>query len=43
MAKGYRPVQRDQLCMLTPDIREVLGADHPVYLVIRCGRFWVVS
>src|SRR5580692_1649511 len=34
MAKGYRPVQRDQLCMLPPDIRQKLGKDHPVYLVI---------
>jgi len=35
MAKGYRPVQRDQPFLLPPDMREWLPADHPVWLVIR--------
>lgn len=35
MAKGYRPVRRDQPFLLPPDMREWLGADHPVWLVIR--------
>ena len=34
MAKGYRPVDRDQPFLLPPDMREWLPADHPVYLVI---------
>src|SRR5215813_8915759 len=34
MAKGYRPVDRDQAFLLPPDMREWLGPDHPVYLVI---------
>jgi transposase len=34
MAKGYRPVDRDQPFLLPPDIREWLPAGHPVYLVI---------
>ena len=34
MAKGYRPVRRDQPFLLPPDMREWLPADHPVYLVI---------
>jgi transposase len=34
MAKGYRPVNRDQLFLLPPDMREWLPCDHPVYLVI---------
>jgi transposase len=34
MAKGYRPVDRDQLFLLPPDMREWLPADHPVRLVI---------
>ncbi len=34
MAKGYRPVQRDQPFLLPPDMREWLPADHPVWLVI---------
>jgi transposase len=34
MAKGYRPVDRDQPFLLPPDIREWLPADHPVHLVI---------
>lgn len=34
MAKGYRPVERDQLMLLPPDMREWLGAGHPVWLVI---------
>jgi transposase len=34
MAKGYRPVNRDQGFLLPPDMREWLGADHPVWLVI---------
>ena len=35
MAKGYRPVLRDQPFLLPPDMREWLPAGHPVYLVIR--------
>jgi transposase len=34
MAKGYRPVLRDQPFLLPPDMREWLPADHPVWLVI---------
>jgi transposase len=34
MAKGYRPVQRDQAFLLPPDMREWLPAGHPVWLVI---------
>jgi transposase len=35
MAKGYRPVDRDQVFLFPPDMREWLPADHPVWLVIR--------
>jgi transposase len=35
MAKGYRPVRRDQPFLLPPDMREWLPDDHPVWLVIR--------
>jgi transposase len=35
MAKKYRPVDRDQGFLLPPDMREWLGGDHPVWLVIR--------
>jgi len=35
MAKGYRPVDRDQGFLFPPDMREWLPADHPVWLVIR--------
>ncbi len=34
MAKWYRPVDRDQPFLLPPDMREWLGGDHPVWLVI---------
>src|SRR5215468_9928130 len=34
MAKGYRPVARDQGFLLPPDMREWLPAGHPVWLVI---------
>jgi transposase len=34
MAKGYRPVARDQVFLLPPDMREWLPEDHPVWLVI---------
>jgi transposase len=34
MAKGYRPVVRDQVFLLPPDMREWLAEDHPVWLVI---------
>jgi transposase len=34
MAKGYRPVDRDQPFLLPPDMREWLPADHGVWLVI---------
>ena len=35
MAKGYREVWRDQPFLLPPDMRDLLGRDHPVLLVIR--------
>jgi transposase len=39
MAKGYRPVDRDQVFLLPPDMREWLPAGHPVWLVIEAlGR-----
>src|SRR5258707_1188959 len=34
MAKGYRPVARDQQFLLPPDMREWLPADHAVWLVV---------
>jgi transposase len=34
MAKGYRPVARDQRFLLPPDMREWLPGGHPVWLVI---------
>jgi transposase len=34
MAKGYRPVDRDQAFLFPPDMREWLPPDHPVHLVI---------
>jgi hypothetical protein len=34
MAKGYRPVDRDQAFLFPPDMREWLPADHAVHLVI---------
>lgn len=34
VAKGYRPVDRDQRFLMPPDMREWLSADHPVWLVI---------
>jgi transposase len=34
MAKGYRPVDRDQPFLLPPDMRQWLPASHPVWLVI---------
>jgi transposase len=34
VAKGYRPVIRDQGFLLPPDMRDWLPADHPVWLVI---------
>lgn len=34
MAKWYRPVARDQLFLLPPDMRAWLADDHPVWLVI---------
>ena len=34
MAKGYRPVERDQPFLLPPDMREWLPDDHAVWLVI---------
>jgi transposase len=34
MAKGYRPVMRDQPFLLPPDMREWLPPDHPVFVVI---------
>ena len=38
MAKGYRPVDRDQPFLLPPDMREWLPAGHPVWLVIEAVR-----
>ena len=38
MAKGYRPVERDQPFLLPPDMREWLAGDHPVFLVIEVVR-----
>jgi transposase len=35
MAKGYRPVNRDQPFLFPPDMREWLPAGHAVWLVIR--------
>ena len=34
MAKGYRPVDRDQVFLFPPDMREWLPGGHPVWLVI---------
>jgi hypothetical protein len=34
MAKGYRPVDREQPFLLPPGMRQWLPADHPVWLVI---------
>jgi transposase len=34
MAKGYRPVDRDQAFLFPPDMREWLPRDHAVHLVI---------
>jgi transposase len=34
MARGYRPVDRDQAFLLPPDMRQWLPAGHPVWLVI---------
>jgi transposase len=34
MAKSYRPVDRDQVFLFPPDMREWLPAGHPVQLVI---------
>jgi transposase len=34
MAKGYRPVRRDQPFLLPPDMRDWLPEDHAVWLVI---------
>jgi transposase len=35
MAKGYRPVERDQVFLFPPSMRDWLPADHAVWLVIR--------
>ncbi|WP_201453011.1 transposase, partial [Rhodococcus sp. T7] len=34
VAKGYRPVNRDQQFLLPPDMREWVPANHPVWTVI---------
>lgn len=34
VARGYRPVVRDQVFLLPADMREWLAPDHPVWLVI---------
>jgi transposase len=38
MAKGYRPVDRDQQFLLPPDMREWLPAGHAAWLVIEAVR-----
>jgi transposase len=38
MAKGYRPVDRDQPFLLPPDMRQWLPAGHVVWLVIEAVR-----
>ena len=38
MAKGYRPVVRDQPFLFPPDMREWLPAGHAVWLVIEAVR-----
>jgi hypothetical protein len=38
MAKGYRPVVRDQPLLLPVDMRDWLPADHQVWLVIEVVR-----
>jgi transposase len=38
MAKGYRPVDRDQPFLLAPDMREWLPEGHAVWLVIEAVR-----
>jgi transposase len=35
MAKRYRPVERDQVFLFPPSMRDWLPGDHPVWLVIR--------
>ena len=35
MAKEYRRVDRDQLWLFPPSMQDLLGPDHPVWLVIR--------
>jgi transposase len=38
VARGYRPVERDQQLLVPPDLREWLPAGHPVWLLIEaCG------
>ena len=34
MARGYRPVDRDQQFVVPPDMREWLPGDHPVWVLI---------
>jgi hypothetical protein len=34
MAKEYRPVYRDQPWLFPPSMKDLLGEDHPVWLVI---------
>ena len=38
MAKGYRPVDRDQPFLLPPDMRQWLPAGHVAWLVIEAVR-----
>ena len=38
MAKRYRPVERDQVFLFPPSMRDWLPADHPVWLVIRAAE-----
>jgi transposase len=43
MAKGYRPVDRDQPFLLPPDMREWLPPGHAVWLVIEAVRLMDTS
>jgi transposase len=43
MAKGYRPVDRDQPFLLPPDMREWLPPDHAAWLVIEAVRLMDTS
>jgi hypothetical protein len=40
MAKGFRPVLRDQAFLLPPDMRDWLPADHLVWFVLDTSMSW---